>query len=319
MSLAACWDSGSGVQELLTHFQCAAQRCADRKRAPAGVLGQVQCHPLVCLLSSFASHAGNVAHAIHLLLVFFLQMVLAAHPGAVQVLLGLSASQQLSTADLQALLLQAIARATRVTSRLDAEDRSWHPEPYKQASEFLKQRDTVIQLLLAAQATRSYTSRDVSELLHACILHGVVSTASTLLQDPAGQNMNAEQLEQLLLTHLTQHAWQYRKEADLTQLLGLLLQHPAAARLDAAVSRVIVGRGVFAAPASSRKERKRLLGGMLCERRTSEDGKGEGVFDPVELLVGLPAVQQYDAAGLASVLAAAAEVPAACICAGSSS
>jgi hypothetical protein len=41
---------------------------------------------------------------------------------------------------------------------------------------------------------------------------------------------------------------------------------------------------------------------------TTIGGQVQEVFDPVELLVGLPAVQQYDAAGLASVLAAAAEV-----------
>jgi hypothetical protein len=229
---------------------------------------------------------------------------------AVQELLALSASRQLSTADLESLLLQAIAKATRVRSSLDPEDKSWDREPYKLSLKLLKQRDGIIQLLLAAQSERSLTPCGVYELLHACILHGVVSTAMILLQEPATQHLDVEQLEQLLLTHLTQHTEQYREQEDgkITQLLELLLQHPAAAALDAAaLSRLIVGHGAYAAAADSSKDRRRMLGqGMLGS--VGKDDGGDEAFDPVELLVGLPAVQQLDVAGVAAVLAAAGEV-----------
>jgi hypothetical protein len=235
--------------------------------------------------------------------------MLAGDDKAVEQLVGLSASQQLSTADLHALLLQAITKATRAsfdTSKWDSERRH--------ESGFLRQqRDKVVLLLLGMQACRMFTPGIVCELLQACILHGVVSTARTLLQEPAGQQMDAGHLEQLLLTHLTQQARQHKNRAEVQQLLGSLLQHPAAAALDsAALSRLIAEHVPFAVAETT--SRGRATNSELMRNELQRMGEAttkaiEGVceFDPVELLVGLPAVQLYDAAGLAFVLAAAAE------------
>jgi hypothetical protein len=125
--------------------------------------------------------------------------------------------------------------------------------------------------------------------------------------------MDAGHLEQLLLTHLTQHARQYKNRAEVQQLLGLLLQHPAAAALDAAaLSRLIVEHVPFAVAETT--SRGRATNSELIRNELQRMGEATAqaikdicAFDPVELLVGLPAVQQYDAAGLAYVLAAAAD------------
>jgi hypothetical protein len=172
----------------------------------------------------------------------------------------------------------------------------------------------VVHMLLSVQVCDTFTPDVMCELLHACILHGVVSTARALLQQPAGQQMDAAQLEQLLLTHLAQHPRQYKNREEVQQLLGLLLQHPAAAALDAAaLSRLIVERAPFDIGETTSRVREtnsecqRNAMQMMAEG-TTQGGRVQEAFDPVELLVELPAVQQYDAAGLASVLAAAAEV-----------
>jgi hypothetical protein len=246
--------------------------------------------------------------------------LLAGNDEAVEQLTGLSASQQLSTADLQPLILQAISKASRWSSSLDPAASLWCMVSHNKAMELLKHRNKVIELLLAKHARLPVSgpcpAQGVCELLQACILHGLFSTARTLLQQPAAQQMDGGHMEQLLLTYFnvdhaqlrTQQDQEHQHAPSARQVLELLLQHPAAAALDAAaLGRLIVGHGVFAAAAASSKERQRLLAGTVRTRGVLPDGEGSVAFDPVELLVGLPAVQQYDAAGLASVLAAAVE------------
>lgn len=217
-------------------------------------------------------------------------------------LIDLSASQQLSAHHLQSLLLLAIQKATQVKSSTDAA--IWYKEERKLAAHLLQCRTKVVRLLLDAQSDRR-TPCGVSELLQACIVHGLAGTARTLLQEPAAQQLGTEQLEELLLMHLTQLARQYSNKEEVAQVLGLLVEHPTAKTLDAAaVSRLIVGHGAFATTAAAANDK-------IDREHFADDFPKDhdaGLFKPLELLVGQPVVQQLDAAGLVSVLTAAVEV-----------
>lgn len=229
---------------------------------------------------------------------------------SVGVLTAFSHSRQISTGDLQRLILQAIPKATHVTKDVLHPNSSWrysYGQELRKAEEAEREsRGKIVLQLLSLPAAQDLTAGQLSELLQGAVQHGVLAVAEAFLALPAAQQLSEDQIEQLLEGCLLQNVRQYVEGRDgqrQRQLLKLLLRQPAAAKLDAeALSRLLLQYGALNAAAVNTFD---MLSSSNCVAAVKEGV--EFTFEFVQALLDAGVVTQLDAAGVAVMLAAAIE------------
>lgn len=228
---------------------------------------------------------------------------------AVSIFTSFPAAGQVTSVDMQHLLTRALEHATHVLrDAVGSCDIFNEALKLSRAKEKQQRWLDVVHQLLSMRAAQTMPAGALAPLLQCSVAHGVLAATEALLALPAAQQLGSAVVEQLLSECLALNTEQFANRHAARRLLAeLLVQQPAAARLDApAVSRLLLRYGaVAAARGRAVQPPDRLLGAAECVTSVTDAYDAGGVL--AGLLVGLPGVRQCDTAGAALLLSAAVQ------------